>query len=321
VVANTLNGALWGGLHVFTLALSHVGCSIIPLSAEIPRPESLSWLLRLRPTALLGMPSWILSLAEHVAQSCADFQVDAVITGGEPMLPAMRERIRETLGVRRFLSTGYTSNETGAIGFQCAHLQGSSIFHLHESMQLVDLVDPLSAEPTEPGCQGAVVATNLNRTLMPTIAYRIGDLGRRAERPPTQNTCPCGRTLYTIELCGRCDNYFRLGGSDFYWSDIGSALEVVPNIMPFFTVHLRRSARGRDVLQVLVECVADSLRPSEAQWAETQAVFARELARTSSVAFGDNSETLELPELVLHAQNALPRNARTGKIPTMVDFR
>jgi phenylacetate-CoA ligase len=54
------------------------------------------------------------------------------------MLPEMERRIRDIFQTEHFLSTGYTSNETGAIGFQCRHLPPSH-FHVHENMQHVSI--------------------------------------------------------------------------------------------------------------------------------------------------------------------------------------
>lgn len=162
------------------------------------------------------------------------------------LLPEMEDQIRTIFQVEDFLSTGYTSNETGAIGFRCRHLPPNH-FHLHENMQLVSLTamnepgsqaselkhrgqddsfspPPLPLPPVPEGETGKIIATNLNRTLMPLLRYEIGDMGRFIPRSMTITAngdkggiCHCGRRLRVLQLLGRCDARIRLGTEDLLY--------------------------------------------------------------------------------------------------------
>ena len=87
----------------------------------------------------------------------------------------MAEKIRQVLHVEHICSTGYTSNETGVIAFQCQAEKNKSIFHLHENMQHVSILAFDSNLEEAIDCPGRIITTNLNRTLMPLIGYSIGN--------------------------------------------------------------------------------------------------------------------------------------------------
>jgi phenylacetate-CoA ligase len=120
-----------------------VGCSVIPLGMEFSSADCLQFIQQLRPSTILALPSFVVTLAEYVhtlglhtalntlpapattttiatpAATASVCLLSTCITGGEMMLPAMRVKISAVLGVSRYLSTGYTSNETGAVAFPC----------------------------------------------------------------------------------------------------------------------------------------------------------------------------------------------------------
>jgi len=197
------------------------------------------------------------------------------------MLPAMEARIRAALHVKAFLSTGYTSNETGAIGFQCPHLP-TSHFHVHENMTHVGIA-ALDGETQERNVSepqqraGKIVATNLNRTLMPMVRYEIGDMGyiiksgqaggmrdssldpsteRRDEPHQSQGPCLCGRRLRVLRLLGRCDSRIRLGGEDLFLDEIPKCLAQVRGVSLTFSLHISKSpVRQFDHITLHVEAL------------------------------------------------------------------
>lgn len=91
---------------------------------EFSSADCVQFIQQLKPSCILGLPSAVVTLADYVFElkqkgNISVWGIDKCITGGEMMLPAMKDRIGSALGVSCFLSTGYTSNETGAIGFPC----------------------------------------------------------------------------------------------------------------------------------------------------------------------------------------------------------
>mmetsp|Transcript_33579 Transcript_33579/g.62654 ORF Transcript_33579/g.62654 Transcript_33579/m.62654 type:complete len:139 (-) Transcript_33579:17-433(-) len=100
VVVNFLSAGFWGGMHVFNLALSYTGCAVVPLGPTFSSEDVVTFLRQLRPTALLGMPSTIMTLADHVAQLAdtegeptAPIVISKVITGGNANLVIDSEHV------------------------------------------------------------------------------------------------------------------------------------------------------------------------------------------------------------------------------------
>ena len=69
-----------------------------------------------------------------------DIKIKKAITGGEHLFKGAREYLREILGVEEFYSTEYTTNDTGAIAYQCKECRGS-IHHIHEDLHYVEILD------------------------------------------------------------------------------------------------------------------------------------------------------------------------------------
>jgi hypothetical protein len=78
---------LIANIYLFT------GCAVIPLGPTFSCDEVLDFIVKLKPTAVLGMPSLVMTLVEHVAQrrgaarasgvvdDTADIVISKVITG------------------------------------------------------------------------------------------------------------------------------------------------------------------------------------------------------------------------------------------------
>jgi hypothetical protein len=260
------------------------------------------------------------------------------------MLPEMEQRIRSVFKVEHFLSTGYTSNETGAIGFQCRHLP-SSHFHVHENMQHVSLSPLLPTdhynhhhhhhhhqeqeeqqqEQKQQGVvsprllgekgvvAGKIVATNLNRTLMPLIKYEIGDMGYfvgNINTTPTTTTadaaastytsgigvsgsegggggdqqCLCGRRLRVLRLLGRCDDRVRLGAEDVRLEEVTGCVQRVRGVSLVYSLHLRKSLpRQFDHVTVHVEATSRAGAEDEAECARIRHDLLHELGRRTQL--------------------------------------
>lgn len=286
-VMNFLSSGLWGGMHVFGLALGYIGCGVLPTGPGFPDEDTLRLMVQLQPTAILGTPSYILKLADCLERlrskgtrsgsSSSDIvdacmaSVHTVISGGEQLFSGMQRKIEKAFGVRRFLSTGYTSNETGAIAFRCAYLP-PTYFHIHENMQHVkvvssegDCTNDMSADKST--SVGRIVTSNLNRLLMPVIGYDIGDSGRLVcpEQVPYANesigasedgVCRCGRRLRVLQLLGRWDDRVRVGAQDLYADTVAAAIETVEELSLNFCVHIFRNEMAcRDAVEIQVELV------------------------------------------------------------------
>lgn len=84
----------------------------------------------------------------------------------------MRVRIEDWLGIRAYDIYG-TSELSGPLFTECAEQQG---IHIWGDLAFVEIVDPKTNEVLEPGEQGEVTITMLQKEALPMVRYRIGIL-------------------------------------------------------------------------------------------------------------------------------------------------
>ncbi|MEM2890559.1 MAG: hypothetical protein QW358_04415 [Candidatus Hadarchaeum sp.] len=122
----------------------------------------------------LGIKSIILS------RGCSYFPFDESI----------RREVEEVWGCNAY--DQYGTIETGlAVSIECMAQDG---LHINEADFFVEIVDPESGEVLEPGEEGELVFTTLNRRCMPLVRYRSGDISRLIE-----GKCRCGAEILRME--------------------------------------------------------------------------------------------------------------------------
>jgi len=172
IVANLLfAGNLWASFVSFNQSLEHTGCTILPIAGNHPMEDIVHNLVTFRANAIITIPSVLLSVAEYVEQHHIELVIEKVATGGEHLFKEAKDYLTKVLGVKKFASTGYTTNDTGAIGYQCEHLSGA-LHHVHEDLHYVEILDIDTNEPIEVGKIGRIVmmALALNVTRLWTIS-------------------------------------------------------------------------------------------------------------------------------------------------------
>jgi phenylacetate-coenzyme A ligase PaaK-like adenylate-forming protein len=312
VVANLLYaGNLWASFLSFNQALEQVGCQILPIAGSIDIEFMVRYLTTFRPNGAISIPSVFLSLAQYVESHRLDLKIEKIATGGEHLFPDAREYLTRVLGTRKFASPAYATNDNGAIAFQCEMNEGA-VHHVHEDLHIGEIVDPDSGDPVAEGEVGKMIVTNIDRALMPTIRYDVGDLGRFVP-----GRCDCGRTLRRIELLGRADDVLVIGGLKVPLDAVAAVVGRIEGLSHAFRI-LARRVDQLDQLVVEAEAagVPDDARRSALEQAIVAGVrgFKPEYAR-----FGTGGVAPILARVL--DPNALPRNPRTGKIAQVVDER
>lgn len=312
VVANLLfAGNLWASFVSFTMALEHTGARILPISGNQPMEAIVNYLQLLGANGIITIPSVLLSVGEYVSKNNIDLKIKKVSTGGEHLFEGGKDYLRKTLGVEEFYSTGYATNDTGAIAYQCKHCSGG-VHHVHEDLHYVEIVDPETLEPVKQGEAGKILVTNLQRRLMPSVRYDAGDLGRWIE-----GSCECGRKTRRFELLGRSDDVLIIGGGNVFPEHVSAAVHSVEGVSEFFQMiavldgHL-------DKLVVNVEKTAGTDIPDDV----IQQNMHEQLLKSSK----DLKEMVRQGliagvEVVLFEPGGIDRNPKTGKIRVTVDER
>ncbi len=314
IVANLLfAGNLWASFISYNQALEQVGCHILPVGGMVS-PEAIVDMLKLfKVDGIISIPSVVLSIAQYVEQQrIQDVRIRKVVTGGEHLFSEAREYIRTVLGVERFASTGYTTNDTGAIAFQCEYCEGG-VHHVIEELHLVEILDPQTSEPVPVGQPGKIIVTNLHRRLMPTIRYDVGDMGRFLP-----HSCTCGRTLRLMELLGRSDDVLIIGGGNVRLEAVAKAISEVSGLSYHFRIIGRLDDR-RD--QLVVEVESTAAQPPEECRRLAEILYERLLYHNPFLQEFLKTGGISRPIIHILQPKSLPRNPRTGKIRQVIEER
>jgi len=217
------------------LALAETGCSILPIGNSIDAAALIDVIREFRTTAVLVMPSNlnpVISLLQDRGETIDSIRL--VVTGGEPLLAADKERYGKFFGSDVSFRSVFQTSDTGTIGYQCAHSHPRE-YHVHEELQFVEILN------VDGGGLGELVTTNMGRRLRPVIRQRTGDLARYLE-----GDCACGSTDRRIQLSGRYGRFVKFGGEKFDLNWIIGVKEKLGISSDDFQMLLERDEQARD---------------------------------------------------------------------------
>jgi phenylacetate-CoA ligase len=147
--------------------------------------ELLPELREFEPDVISSFGSYLEGLFAHVRAERPDFRAPPVIVyGGDPLSLAMREWIRDELGVEAL--SVYGAIEAPHIGFECEHHRGH---HLNVDLYPIRVIGSDGAA-LDDGEAGEVVISNLVNRGTVLLNYHLGDRLSLSGEP-----CPCGRSL------------------------------------------------------------------------------------------------------------------------------
>ena len=164
----------------------------ITVDVNAPEAEIVEELNAFAPAMLSGYPSNLALLAD--AEELR-IHPDVVITGGELLTDAVREKLKNKFGCT--VQTHYSCTEAGEIACECreGHL------HINEDWVIVEPVDQ-NDEPVKDGeLSDRVLITNLANRVQPFIRYELTDRVIVHSEP-----CGCGRNTRWLEIEGRTDD-------------------------------------------------------------------------------------------------------------------
>jgi len=238
---------LWTAGVGFQLGCEHFGAMALPLgpgNLEI----QLQFLTDLKPTCLCSTASMALLLAEEAERHNLQDQISlrTVIFGAEPHTPKMRARVQEVFGLEdTFDIPGLTELFGPGTGLEC-HLHTG--LHYWADLFILEIIDPNTLQPVEPGEVGEMVVTTLNKEAAPLIRYRTRDLSRLVP-----GRCDCGLVLPRHDrILGRSDDMFIFRGVNIYPGQIAEVLETFADVSSEYQIVLERR-HGLDVMLLKVE--------------------------------------------------------------------
>jgi phenylacetate-CoA ligase len=226
----TLDRQFMAGMAYYS-GIRKLGAGIIRVGPGVPSLQ-LETIVRLKPTILIAVPSFILKLTQYATDHRFDLSQSSVkkaICIGENIrqtdftLNVLGEKITERWGLKLFST--YASTEMQTAFTECEAGKGG---HHQPELVLVELLNE-SGTPVAKGEPGEVTITTLGVEGMPLIRYKTGDLCVAHEEP-----CSCGRhTLRLSPVIGRKRQMIKFKGTTLFAPALFDLLAGMEDISDF----------------------------------------------------------------------------------------
>jgi len=158
---------------------------------------NLTAMLKIKPSAVLGVPSYIYHLLRFAQDKGHDLSfLKKIVLGASKVTPAYKQKLSEIIcaqggrNVNIFGTYGFTEARTAWA--ECPsenHL--SSGYHLYPDKEIFEIIDPATGQVKDDQEDGELVYTSLDSRASVMLRYRTGDIVKGGI---TWGPCPfCGR--------------------------------------------------------------------------------------------------------------------------------
>lgn len=209
----TLDRQFMAGMAYYA-GIRKMGAGIIRVGPGVP---SLQWqtIQRIQPTAIVGVPSFILKLIQYAKEHNIDIDKSSVkkavcigenIRNTDFSFNILGKKITEAWNIQ--LYSTYASTEMQTAFTECGAGKGG---HHNPELLIVEVLNEKN-EAVAPGEAGEVTITTLGVEGMPLLRYKTGDICMYAE-----DVCSCGRnTLRLSPVLGRKKQMIKYKGTTLY---------------------------------------------------------------------------------------------------------
>jgi phenylacetate-CoA ligase len=248
----TLDRQFMAGMAYYS-GIQKLGAGIIRLGPGVP---SLQWetILRLKPTAIVAVPSFMVKLINYAQEHKIDINsttVKKAICVGENIrntdftLNPLGKKITEAWNIK--LYSTYASTEMQTAFTECPECKGG---HLQPDLLIVELLDEMN-KAVGPGVPGEVTITTLGVEGMPLLRYKTGDICVYDDTP-----CACGRnSLRLSPVMGRKKQMIKYKGTTLYPPALFDILNEMENVIDY-VAEVSSNEIGTD--EVLIYIVPDN---------------------------------------------------------------
>jgi phenylacetate-CoA ligase len=226
----TLDRQFMAGIAYYS-GLRKLGAGIIRLGPGVPAMQ-LETILRLKPTAIVAVPSFILKLIQAAKDAGIDLNKTTVkkavcigenIRNTDYSLSILGRKITENWGIQ--LYSTYASTEMQTAFTECSEGRGG---HLQPELVIVELLDE-NNQPVAPHEPGEVTITTLGVEGMPLLRYKTGDICQFDDAP-----CACGRTSLRLSpIIGRKKQMIKFKGTTLYPPALFDLLNEMEEVLDF----------------------------------------------------------------------------------------
>lgn len=226
----TIDRRFMAGLAYF-LGARRLGAGIIRVGNGMPE---LQWdtILRMKPTAFIVVPSFLLKLIEYAGQNNIDYKntgVKKAICIGETLrkpdfsFTTLGRKIVEKWDIE--LYSTYASTEMSTAFTECEYAVGG---HQHPELIIVEFLDDNNM-PVSENEPGEVTITTLGVEGMPLLRFKTGDICYHYNEP-----CACGRKTTRLgPVIGRKQQMIKFKGTTLYPPSLFDILENIDGVMNY----------------------------------------------------------------------------------------
>jgi phenylacetate-CoA ligase len=242
----TLDRQFMAGIAYYE-GIRKLGAGLVRVGPGLP---AMQWetIERLKPTALVAVPSFIVKLIEYARQNGIDpnkSSVKKAICIGEGLRTAafdlniIGQKIKDAWNID--LYSTYASSEMQTAFTECKQGAGG---HHHPELLIVEVLDD-HGRPVQAGEPGEVTITTLGVEGMPLLRYKTGDIAVAYTEP-----CACGRTTLRLgPVLGRKQQLIKLKGTTIYPPGIFELLNEMSSIRDY-VVEASTGELGTDELKL-----------------------------------------------------------------------
>lgn len=297
----TIDRRFMAGLAYF-LGARKLGAGIIRVGNGMPE---LQWdtILRMKPTAFIVVPSFLLKLIEYAEANGIDYRncgVKKAVCIGETLrnpdfsYTTLGKRILEKWDIE--LYSTYASTEMSTAFTECEHAVGG---HQHPELIIVEFLDDNNM-PVAEGEAGEVTVTTLGVEGMPLLRFKTGDLCYHYTEP-----CACGRTTTRLgPVIGRRQQMIKFKGTTLYPPALFDILDNIEGIHNY-VVEVFTNELGTDEIQIRL-----SANNADESFSERlKGHFRAKLRVAPAIVFDsfENIESIRFPEENRKALNFIDR--------------
>jgi phenylacetate-CoA ligase len=274
--------------QAYWLGLRELGCTSVRVGASSPL-FVIEMIKRTRPTAIIGVPSFLRLIADKARETGFDLAgcpVTKIICIGEPVrepsfsLNASGRAIETAWGAKVYSTYGVTELANSLC--ECGVGAGG---HLHEGQLHIEALDD-SGQPVGEGEVGELVATTFGVEAMPLVRFRTGDCAALFRA-----ACACGRLTPRVgPIVGRKAQKLKSKGTSLFPSSMQTLLEQTEGVEAFVII-ARAENELSDLIEVLIHGAASIAAVRECFQARLR------LAPLIRQASRQEIETLQMPPL------------------------
>lgn len=248
----TLDRQFMAGMAYYS-GIQKLGAGIVRLGPGVP---SLQWetILRLKPTVIIAVPSFIIKLISYAQEHHIDINSTTVkkalcvgenIRNADFTLNPLGKKITDAWDIKLFST--YASTEMQTAFTECTECKGG---HLQPDLLIVELLDEMN-KAVAPGEPGEVTITTLGVEGMPLLRYKTGDICVYDDTP-----CACGRnSLRLSPVMGRKKQMLKYKGTTLYPPALFDILHEMENVIEY-VAEVSSNEMGTD--EVLIYIVPDN---------------------------------------------------------------